>query len=513
MAGLRARHAAATRTRSVKPRCTPRRAARRVLFSFAGALGILWSASGRAEDAPPPASSPPAPAVDAPDGTAVAPAASDAGAAETQAAAALRAAQDSEAQVIELRRQLDALERERASYDELRRRLDELDARQAEAQRQASAAPSGAPSEAQILRFRDDGFEIRSPDNGFLLRPRLRVQALYTGELAAQGAQDPAPPDVSSFSVAHAEVIVEGHLGGPFFQYRIQFDAVLAQPLKDAYVAWHPSRLLTIEAGQFKVPYGLQRQYWTAELEFVNFSAPMADFSLERDVGVMVVGRPIPGRLTVQAAVLNGAGAGLPNDNLDLAYALRLVASPFGPLPTSEGDIDGHRRPLLAVGLSGYYNLVPTDVQARTADPMAPTDLDGDGRVDNVAVWQGGAELRALWRGASLQAEWFGRLEDPGIAAASRHYWGGYVQASYFILPHRLQVAARAGRADIPLYGATAEEHLLRGTREDEQGGAINVYLRGHRIKVQADYTHLTSPDAQTAPTAHRVRAAVQIGF
>lgn len=483
--------------------------ARRVRTLLVGALGLLWSATGRAADAPafnlPPATPPP--------DAAAPPDPVDAGAAETQAAAALRAAQEAEAQVIELRRQLDGLERERASYDDLRRHLDELDARQAETQRQALAASNATPSETQVVRFRDDGFEIRSPDNGFLLRPRLRLQAVYTGQLAAYGAQDAAPADVSSFSVAHAEVILEGHLGGPFFQYRIQFDAALAKPLKDAYLAWHPNRLVTIEAGQFKVPYGLQRQYWTAELEFVNFSAPMADFSLERDVGVMVVGRPIPGRLTVQAAVLNGAGAGLPNDNLDLAYALRLVASPFGPLPASEGDIDGHRRPLLAVGLSGYYNLVPTDVQARNADPMAPIDLDGDGRIDNVAVWQGGAELRALWRGASLQAEWFGRLEDPGIAAASRRYWGGYVQASYFLWPHRLQIAARAGRADIPLYGATAEEHALRGTREDEQGGAINFYLRGHRIKLQADYTHLTSPDAQTAPTAHRARVAAQIGF
>jgi Phosphate-selective porin O and P len=466
-----------------------------VLFLSVLSIALLWSGPAPAQ-----ATSP------TPSG--------EAGAqADTQAAAAQKAAQEAEAEVTELRLQLDALDRQRASYDDIRRRLDEIEARQAEAQRQASAARDLAPSETRVVRFRDDGFEIHSPDNGFLLRPRLRVQAIYTGQLAAQGAQDPAPPDVSSFSVAHAEVILEGHVGGPFFQYRLQLDAAPRQGLKDASLAWHPLRLLTVEAGQFKVPYGLQRQYWEAELEFVDFSAPMAAFSLERDLGVMLVGRPIPGRLTLQAAVLNGAGANLPNDNIDLAYALRVVASPFGPLPVSEGDLEGHRRPLLAVGLSGYYNLVPTDVAARTADPMAPTDLDGDGRIDNVAVWQGGAELRAVWRGAALQAEWFGRLEDPGVAAHARRYWGGYAQASAFVLPHRLQLAARVGRADLALYGATAEEHLLRGSRLDEQSGAINLYLRGHRIKVQADYSHLTSPDAQTAPTAHRVRAAVQIGF
>ena len=70
------------------------------------------------------------------------------------------------------------------------------------------------------------------------------------------------------------------------------------------------------------MPYGLQRQYWKAELEFVDISAPMAAFSLERDLGIMLVGRLIPGRLTVQAGVLNGSGANVPNNNIDLAYAL-----------------------------------------------------------------------------------------------------------------------------------------------------------------------------------------------
>jgi hypothetical protein len=457
----------------------------------------------QAEDAPPAEVPPAVPATPA----------DTAAEAETQAAAAQRAAQEAEAQVIELRRQIEALERERASYDDIRRRLDDLEGRQADAQRRTDVRRDALPPETSAVRFHDDGFEIRSPDNGFYLRPHLRVQAIYAGEIATAGAADPVAPDSSTFSVAHAEVILEGHVGGPFLQYRLQVDPALPQPLKDAYLAWRPFRQLTIEAGQLKVPYGLQRQYWEAELEFVDFSAPMAAFSLERDVGVLLIARPIPGRLTVQAALLNGAGAGVPNDNLDLAYALRVVASPFGPLPVSEGDIDGHRRPLLAVGVSGYFNLVPTDVQVRTANPLAPIDLNGDGRTDNVGVWQGGAELRAVWRGAAVQAEWFGRLEDLGVAGPSRSSWGGYAQASYFVLPHRLQLAARAGRTDLPLYGATALEHLLRGSRQDEQSGAVSAYLRGHRVKVQMDYSHLTSPDAQSAPAAHRVRVAAQIGF
>jgi phosphate-selective porin OprO and OprP len=435
------------------------------------------------------------------------------GAAAQAAAAAQKEAQDAEAEVIELRREIEDLERQRAAYDDVRRRLDDLEARASEWQRRADAAvapPSAPPSP---ISFRDGGIEIRSPDNGFFLHPRARVQAIYTGEVASQGAQDLAPPDVSSFSVARAELILEGHVAGPSFQYRIQLEATGPDRVLDAYVAWRPRRSFTIAVGQLKVPYGLQRQYWEAELELVDFSTATAAFSLERDVGLMVTDRLIPGRLTLEAAVLNGAGEGLANDNIDLAYALRVVATPFGPLPATEGDIEGHRRPLVSIGVSGYFNLVPTDVRVRLGDPRAPTDLDGDGRTDNVAVWQGAAELRAIWRGASLQAEAFHRIEDLGVAGTTRTYSGGYVQAGYFLLPHRLEIAGRIAGTGLPLYGATAEQHLLAGTKLYEQTAGIGAYVRGHRIKLQMDYSHLASPDAQTVPTAHRVRVGFQAGF
>lgn len=432
--------------------------------------------------------------------------------ADTQAAAAQKGAQDAEAQVLELRRELQELERARDSNDDLRRRLDQLETRQFETEREAAAAREQQPPETSVVRFKDDGFEIRSPDNGFYLRPRLRVQGIYTGTIANRGAMDLAVPDQSGFSLGRAEMVLDGHVGGPFFQYRLQLDAAQPNPLKDAYVTWQPHRMIAVQAGQFKVPYGLQRQYWRAELEFVDVSVPAAAFSLERDLGLEAVVRPLPGRLSIRAGLLNGAGANRLNDNLDLAYAVRIRATPFGPLPVTEGDIDWSEHPRLSLGASGYYSLVPTDVRARTGDPIASVDVDGDGRVDNVGVWQGGVDLRAVWRGAALQAEWFGRLEDPGVAAPSRRFWGGYVQGSVFVLPRFLQLAARVGRTDLPLYGATAAQRLLAGTYQNEQAGAVSAYIHGHRVKAQVDYTHLTS-DGQTAPSAHRVRAALQVGF
>ena len=144
--------------------------------------------------------------------------------AETQAAAAQRAAQEAEAQVIELRRQLDALERQRAGYDDVRRRLDQLDARQRESDRQAAAGDANPP-ETSVVRFRDDGLEIRSPDNGFYSAPDGARAGDLHRRARQPGPQDPAPPDLSGFSLGRAEMILEGHVGGPFFQYRLQLDA------------------------------------------------------------------------------------------------------------------------------------------------------------------------------------------------------------------------------------------------------------------------------------------------
>jgi Phosphate-selective porin O and P len=442
--------------------------------------------------------------------------------AEARSAAALEATQELEARVIELRRELDGMARERASFEDLRRRLDELEARQGQLREGAPADWTEVGGDSDGLHFSRDGLVIRSPNNQFLLVPGLRLQGVYGADLAARGPADDARPDSSAFALAHAELLFEGHAGSPHFEYRLELDFAETTPgiAKDAFVQWRFARAIALRVGQFKVPFGLETQYWNALLEFVDVARATAAFSLDRDVGVMLVGRPLGGRLQGYLAATNGPRTpcprnvdGLRCDQIDLAYAARVVAAPFGPLPAVEGDLVGERHPLLSVGASGAYLLLPTDVRARTGVTNAPIDVDGNGRVDNVGVLQGAFELRALFRGASVQAEWFGRREHPGAAVPDRSYWGAYAQAGYFVLPHRLQVVGRVGRTDLPLYGALATDRLLQGTRTTEESGGLSAYLRGHDVKLQLNYTHLSTPDAESAPTIHRLLAAAQLAF
>ena len=158
--------------------------------------------------------------------------------AQAEAAAAQQAAASLEAQVIELRHSLESLERERAAFDNLRRRLDELEARTAAGEHRDSAEPELSPVDERGLWFRDAGFGIRSPDDRFALRPHARVQALYSGSVARAGRADPAAPNQSTFALAHAEVILEGHAVSPAFEYRLQVDGATPQILEDAFVQW-----------------------------------------------------------------------------------------------------------------------------------------------------------------------------------------------------------------------------------------------------------------------------------
>ena len=222
----------------------------------------------------------------------------------------------------------------------------------------------------------------------------------------------------------------------------------------------------------------------------------------------------------VRARRLNGAGPGVRNDNIDLAYAARIVAAPFGPVAAvARGTSRGTPRPLR---LGRRVRLLQPGADrhpaARTGDPNATNDVDDDGRIDNVAIWQGGVELRAIWRGAALQAEWFGRLEDPGAAGSVAQLLGRLRAGELLRRSRTGSWSARAsGRPTCRSTASTAARAgAARRPQVDEQSAVVSAYLRGNRAKLQVDYSHLaarrtpaSAPDVQ--PGARRRSAGLLV--
>lgn len=442
----------------------------------------------------------------------------EAGGAADAAAQGQRVTQDLEAKLIQIRRELDGVEKRNASWEDLRRSVDELTARVDEMGRHLDQPQPASGSATPGLAAPDERLRRALERRGWP-RTEVRLQAGYDALMVARAPGEAVAANRSGFLLRHAELLLQGGTGLRQVEYRLQVDFAEPTILKDAFAQWRASRSLAVRLGRFKLPFGFQRYLRSTYYDFVDRSETMNAFSLERDLGLMVVGRPLAGRLQYQLALTNGAGTvAQGNDNLDLAATARVVAAPWGPLPESEGDLIGQRRPLLAVGVAGHFNLVPTDVATRTGNPAANLDVDGNGRVDNVAIWEGAVELRVHFRGAALQGELFRRLENPGVAGGDRRSGGQYLQASYFVLPHVLQVAARAERSDLPLYGVSLAQRQASGTQVDAQTGAVSAFLRGHDVKLQVDYSHLRTLDVTVAggtysPTSHRVRASAQLMF
>ena len=75
--------------------------------------------------------------------------------------------------------------------------------------------------------------------------------------------------------------------------------------------------------------------------------------------------------------------------------------------------------------------------------------------------------------------------------------------------PTRLQVAGRLGRTDVPaLRHRPPRTSRAARHRVDEQSVAVNAYLRGHRVKLQVDYTPPARRDATPAARTPRTCTA-----
>ena len=434
--------------------------------------------------------------------------------AEVEAAAAQQAAQELEARVIELQRAFQALERQRAGADDVRRRLDELEARVHEQERHAAGLVDGSERETSVVQFRDNGFVVRSPDDRFLLRPRVRLQTFYVGELASQGSIDATALDRSSFLLAHAEVILEGHAGAPAFEYRLQLDGAEPQPVKDAFVQWHGLRSVAVRAGQFKVPYGLQRQTWSALLEFVTISEAMRSFSLERDIGLAVLGRPLAGRLQYELAALNGAG----NTVAERQPRSRVRgARDRGAVRPAAAGRGGHRAPH-APAVDGR--------RVRLLQPGAHRHPTAHGQPDRQHRPRTATATSTTWRSGKAASSCARSGAGPRCrrngSAASRIPASPAPRATTGVVTCRRATSCcrRGCRSRDALAALTCRStappptNISAAARASTSRVSPSVRTsRGHLIKLQVDYSHLSAPDALSAPGVHRVRAAAQVGF
>jgi phosphate-selective porin OprO and OprP len=229
----------------------------------------------------------------------------------------------------------------------LQEKIEELDQkfrvaeRSRELDREAVAAKS---QEAASVTASRDGFSIRSSDGDFQLK--------IGGYLHADGRfypKDSGNLGADSFVLRRVRPQFQGVLY-KFIEFRIMPDFGEGKAvLQDAYLDIRYFPKVSVRAGKFKGPIGLERLQSATDILFIERGLP-TNLVPNRDVGIEVWGDVLGNRLSYALAVMNGtpdAGSvdGDTNDGKD--YIARLFATPFVRLRA------GHPLKGLGFGLAG----------------------------------------------------------------------------------------------------------------------------------------------------------------
>ncbi len=362
----------------------------------------------------------------------------------------------------------------------------------------------------------ENGFYIKSSDEAFLLRIQGLLKVRWTGTnrqtdiktLTGKQKQD----DINGFEVEQLFLTFAGHIHTEKLSYQITVSGDTDQANQwtsyYAFVNYEVVEEFQVQAGLMDVPQGRQFLTWDSNLQLVDRSLAEEAFGLGQSIGVMAHGT-LAKRLTYMAGVFNGIynPTGSPSlNNLDtnFAYAARVVGHLLGTGISDETDLAFSKDPLLDIGAHAYYNddngdgvnsgpggnglwyNIPDKIRNGRgiggSAYAAPTGTDYYGF---------GTDAAFRYRGFSLNAEWFIRMVDGENEwspwelltgrTGSSHAQGGYLQAGYFIIPKKVEVAARLGGI-----WDNGDDNTWEYTF------GVNYYPFGtHNFKIQADFTRI----------------------
>jgi len=365
----------------------------------------------------------------------------------------------------------------------------------------------------------DHGFFIRTADDAFYLRTRLRTQFRYVG-IDRQDRNRTVPAsegkglqnNVSAFEWERMRLYFDGWLWSKNLKYVFALEGSTNNSdsdvtLYEAYFDYEYSKDQNLRWGEFKVPFGKQNVFNSSfKQEFVDISVPASTFYLGRALGLMVFGDILIKTVTYNTGLFNGFNNG--QDDPTLLDSRFAVAGRFayhllpGYDEDDESDYEYHEKPAMDIGGSYAYNRNDGDVgssgNGRQPLTYAIEDLvrAGEGGYGTsldlgTEVLQLGVDAGFKYRGLSISAEYYFRHVE------SDHFWsqwntltarglgtsspqGGYVQAGYFIIPKKLEITGRLGG----VWGLGDDQ-----TWEEALG--VNYYIHGHALKLSADVTHV----------------------
>ena len=364
----------------------------------------------------------------------------------------------------------------------------------ANAQDVSTTAPPPARPTIQYVEGR--GVVFRTPDNLFEASLGFNLQVRFTHfdlDAAAGGV------DADEFRVRRFKLVLSGFALDPRLTWRLQADfaAPSARLFDDGWLNWKFSDAASIQGGQYKTPFSRQELYNDGVIQFPERALATDAFKPSRDVGVMLAGSFWKNHLAYQAGVFGGDGQNTLRATDHVMPMLRLVWNVFGDMGQGEADVQNHQDAAFSLGAAGFHNTLKkstdTGFEAIVLNYTAATGWLGKNAKlfttgEDVSIQEGGLEGQFKWHGLSVQGEYYVGQALGKDSRIKLYAYGYYGQAGFFILPCKLDVAARYSLVD-----------YNRNTVNDSvsiASAVSNYYFRRHSLKVTFDYsrTHRQRP-------------------
>lgn len=348
-----------------------------------------------------------------------------------------------------------------------------------------------AAAPAFTVGWKDGKTTITTKQAELVISNRLQVR-MTDEDREVEPAGD---PNRTSFTIRRMRTKFDGWVYTKDLTYELQFDtAQQTNLLQDANVNYDftkGKKAFMLKAGQYKVPFGRQQLTSSGSQQFVDRSLVSDTFARGRDIGLQLWGTPYNSKIDWRVGVFNGNGRTVTrNDNDELQMNARVTWQPFGDVKYSEGDFDSTGKPLFAIAAQYESNEFPIAVAGST-----PAHAD-----DRTIV---GGDVVFKFKGFSVFGEIFQREHDRTNNLSDFDDEGFNVQAGYFIIPQKLEVAVRFGELD--------PNSDLDNNEREERALALGYFFNKHNNKLQADYREIENIASRT--TDKEVRLQYQIIF
>jgi phosphate-selective porin len=429
------------------------------------------------------------------------------------ASAATLAYADSSTKLMELLIKKGVITQEEAEVlkEEVRRE----EAREAQAPSYAKPGGQVLPAEKADMKQPDsfkwtdkievgykNGAYIKTTDDRYLIKFNVGVEPMFSYEFLDDADDD------ATFRIRRARLYAAGNVFYPWLEYATQLtlEGDDGSALRDAYLEATYYDWIKPRAGQYKVPFDREFLVSGFSLEFVERSIASSEFSLQRDIGFQLSGGLLDDDLAYAIGVFNGSGANQNNVNTEFMYVGRLVWTPFGKVSYSQGAVDHPEDPGLALGIAAAYmpGLDPGEREELAgrlgSRQVVPVESD---------VTQLVADAAFQYQNLYLEGGYFFRNIDPNDPTphGSENASGLYLQAGYFLVPEHFEVLGRYAYVDPDNPVATEDNEIHEGTL------GVNYYIYGHRLKLQANYTLLSSEEEAEDLQDHIFRSSMVLLF